>query len=73
MKKKMSAKNPRILFLVTGILWTASTALHLWWMITRWDVYGADSVMELRGLTLVLSLICVVLNFVNFFRWKAKE
>lgn len=73
MKKEMSVKTRRILFLVTGLIWTASAALHLWWMITRWDVYGSGRTMEIRGLTLVLSLICAVLNFVNFFRWKAKE
>ena len=73
MKKAMSTKKRRILFLITGLIWTVVSVLHLWWMIDKWEIYGGESIMEMRGLTFVLSVICAILNFVNCYRWKSKE
>ena len=71
--KKMSTKPRRTLFLVTGVIWTVAAALNLWWMIDNWEIYGGESVMEMRGLTFVLSVLCAILNFVNFYRRKNQE
>lgn len=73
MKKETNPKARNRLFLITGFIWVANALLQLWWMIDKWEVYGGQRVMEMRGLTFVLSLICAILNFVNVYLRKPKE
>ncbi len=73
MKKERTPKTRNRLFLFAGFIWAANALLQLWWMIDKWDVYGGERVMEMRGLIFVLSLICAILNFVNFYLRKPKE
>lgn len=73
MKKETNPKARNRLFLITGCIWAANALLQLWWMIDKWEVYGGERVVEMRGLIFVLSLICAILNFVNVYLRKPKE
>lgn len=73
MKKERTPKTRNRLFLITGCIWAANALLQLWWMIDKWEVYGGQRVMEMRGLIFVLSLLCAILNFANVYLRKTKE
>ena len=70
MKKAMSAKSRRRLFLGTGMIWLANAGLNGWWMVTRWEWLVNTGQATMRGLNFLLSVICAVIWFYQWYRLK---
>ena len=70
MKRKLSDKQNRVLWLVGSGIWLANAGLNVWSLITRWERLVDTGQVNMRVLTILASLICAVLYFVNWYRRK---
>ena len=70
MKRKLSDKQNRALWLVGSGIWLANAGLNVWSLITRWELLVDTGQVNMRVLTILASLICAVLYFVNWYRRK---
>ena len=70
MKRKLSDKQNRVLWLVGSGIWLANAGLNVWSLITRWERLVDTGQVNMRVLTILLSLACAVLYFVNWYRRK---
>ena len=70
MKRKLSDKQNRTLWLVGSGIWLANAGLNVWSLITRWERQMDIGQVTMRMLTILLSLTCAVLYFVNWYRRK---
>ena len=70
MKRKLSDKQNRVLWLVGSGIWLANAGLNVWSLITRWERQMDIGQVTMRMLTILLSLTCAVLYFVNWYRRK---
>ena len=70
MKRKLSDKQNRVLWLVGSGIWLANAGLNGWLLITRWERLVDTGQVTMRVLMVLTSLICAVLYFVNWYRRK---
>ena len=70
MKRKLSDKQNRVLWLVGSGIWLANAGLNVWSLITRWERLMDTGQVTMRVLMVLTSLICAVLYFVNWYRRK---
>ena len=70
MKRKLSDKQNRVLWLVGSGIWLANAGLNVWSLITRWERLVDTGQVNMRVLMVLTSLICAVLYFVNWYRRK---
>ena len=70
MKRKLSDKQNRALWLVGSGIWLANAGLNGWLLITRWERLVDTGQANMRVLTILASLICAVLYLVNWYRRK---
>ena len=73
MKRKLSDKQNRVLWLVGSGIWLANAGLNVWSLITRWERQMDIGQVTMRMLTILLSLSCAVLYFANWYRRKPQE
>ena len=71
MKRKLSDKQNRVLWLVGSGIWLANAGLNVWSLITRWERLMDTGQVTMRVLMVLTSLICAVLYFVNWYRRKS--
>ena len=71
MKRKLSDKQNRVLWLVGSGIWLANAGLNVWSLITRWERLMDAGQVTMRVLMVLTSLICAVLYFVNWYRRKS--
>ena len=70
MKRKLSDKQNRVLWLVGSGIWLANAGLNGWLLITRWERLVDTGQATMRVLMVLTSLACAVLYFVNWYRRK---
>ena len=70
MKRKLSDKQNRVLWLVGSGIWLANAGLNVWSLITRWERLMDTGQVTMRVLMVLTSLICAVLYLVNWYRRK---
>ena len=70
MKRKLSDKQNRVLWLVGSGIWLANAGLNGWLLITRWERLVDTGQVTMRVLMVLTSLICAVLYLVNWYRRK---
>ena len=70
MKQELSDKKNRALWLVGSGIWLANAGLNGWLLIARWERLMDTGQATMRVLTILASLICAVLYFVNWYRRK---
>ena len=70
MKRKLSDKQNRVLWLVGSGIWLANAGLNGWLLITRWERLVDTGQATMRVLMVLTSLICAVLYLVNWYRRK---
>ena len=71
MKRKLSDKQNRVLWLVGSGIWLANAGLNGWLLITRWERLVDTGQVTMRVLMVLTSLICAVLYLVNWYRRKS--
>ena len=71
MKRKLRDKQNRALWLVGSGIWLANAGLNGWLLITRWERLVDTGQATMRALTILLSLACAVLCFVNWYQRKS--
>ena len=71
MKRKLSDKQNRVLWLVGSGIWLANAGLNVWSLITRWERLMDTGQVTMRVLMVLTSLICAVLYLVNWYRRKS--
>ena len=70
MKRKLSDKQNRTLWLVGSGIWLANAGLNVWLLITRWERLVDTGQATMRVLMVLTSLACAVLYLVNWYRRK---
>jgi hypothetical protein len=70
MKRKLSDKQNRVLWLVGSGIWLANAGLNGWLLITRWERLVDTGQVTMRVLMVLTSLACAVLYLVNWYRRK---
>ena len=70
MKRKLSDKQNRVLWLVGSGIWLANAGLNVWLLITRWERLVDTGQATMRVLMVLTSLACAVLYLVNWYRRK---
>ena len=70
MKRKLSDKQNRVLWLVDSGIWLANAGLNGWLLITRWERLVDTGQATMRVLMVLTSLACAVLYLVNWYRRK---
>ena len=70
MKRKLSDKQNRALWLVGSGIWLANAGLNVWSLIARWERLMDTGQVTMRVLMVLTSLICAVLYLVNWYRRK---
>ena len=70
MKRKLSDKQIRALWLVGSGIWLANAGLNGWLLITRWERLVDTGQATMRVLMVLTSLACAVLYLVNWYRRK---
>ena len=71
MKRKLSDKQNRVLWLVGSGIWLANAGLNVWSLIARWERLVDTGQATMRVLMVLTSLICAVLYLVNWYRRKS--
>ena len=70
MKRKLSDKPNRVLWLVGSGSWLANAGRNGWLLITRWERLVDTGQATMRVLMVLTSLACAVLYVVNWYRRK---
>ena len=70
MKRKLSDKQNRVLWLVGSGIWLANAGLNGWLLITRGERLVDTGQATMRVLMVLTSLACAVLYLVNWYRRK---
>ena len=70
MKRKLSDKQNRVLWLVGSGIWLANAGLNGWLLITRWERLVDTGQATMRVLMVLTLLACAVLYLVNWYRRK---